>query len=150
MYVCTYVCLQILKQRDREHENRVETLSSANLSQESKCQRLEREVARAQTTIGRLRQELAERVSESEELGRAQKEKVWQFEGDMKAMEEKVEELEGEKVNCHAELQRLRDNFQRKYVSVYVSYQGVCTCNDPLPHALGTGHGPVADLLVVW
>lgn len=92
----------------------MEQLSTAELSHESRCHQLERELSRSQSTTARLEKELGESLTAAERVHREHKEKVWKMEASFQAMEDRGKELEGEVDKCHVELQRKQEIFQRK------------------------------------
>ncbi len=106
--------MQILKQRDHEHQDRVAKLSSAHLSQESRCLQLDRQLTRAQSSTTKLQKEMAERLAEAEEQVREQSLTERRLHAELLAMEDKTRELEKDKEKCLHELHRKQDDFLRK------------------------------------
>ena len=105
---------QILKQRDYQHQLRIQQLSSLQLSQEAKGQRLERELLKAESTNVRQCKDMEERVGEAEQAAIEEREKVTRLEAELQAMEDRGRLLEEAAQRAQTLLQRQQESFQRK------------------------------------
>ncbi len=103
-----------MKQRDHQHQLRVQQLSSLQLAQEVKGQKLERELLKAESTIECLHRDMEERVGEAEEASKEERKKVARLEAELQALEDRGRQLEQEAQRAQDQLQRQRDGFQRK------------------------------------
>ncbi len=103
-----------MRQRDHDHQLKVEELASSSLAHEARSLRLERELSHARSTIAGLEGEARERLAEGEREEKEQKELRWRLEIEVEKLEERVRELEGDLTKSHATLQLNQMKFQKK------------------------------------
>ena len=103
-----------MKQRDHDHQLRLDQLSSAILTHQTRNQKLERDLAHAQSDVAKLQKEVKEGASECVEVKRSGREEVWRLEGEVKQLEEYAREWQSKHQKLQIDMRKMQETSQRK------------------------------------